>query len=284
MFSSQFRFDSLHILIGDKMPFTIKDIAYGVGGDNTTPTGGVTSLLANRTDLLERGLYGWIYDAILEISRDFRFENLEHTGPVVTLNQGQYSYAPDYLIQPADIGRVVNLEPSFVRYFNPFNGVPVPGQSTNASSTLKWKTIDALEMMFNTPGIPAYFTRYGGNFLVAPVPDGTYYSYLRYQVEHPFLPLPPASPPNPPFLANTPFLLPNEWKVIVEYWAAIKGASVLRQNDISASYHTTLFGDPEFQRSSGGRGQPGLIARRISQMEGDSTSMTRSIRVHVSQV
>lgn len=262
------------------MPFTMKDIAYGVNGTVTVPTGGVTSLLANRTDLLQRGLYQWIYDAILEISRNFRFEGLERTGPIVSLNTSQYSYAPNYLIQPADLDRVVNLEPSWTRFFNPYNGALPPGMAGNSSSTLKWKTIDALELMLNTPGIPEYYNRYQGQFIVAPVPNANYFSYLRYQVEHPFLPITPTL--YTPYDPLTPFLLPNEWKVIVEYWAGIKGASVLRMLDLSSSYHQVLFGDPEFERSSGGRGQPGLISRRISQIEGDSTSMMRSIRVAVS--
>jgi hypothetical protein len=263
------------------MSFTMQDIAYGVGGTATTPTGGVTSLLANRGDLLERGLYQWIYDAVLEISRDFRFQDLERTGPIIQFQQGTVSYSADSLITTEDQGHVVNLEPSFVRFFNPY--YPVAGGSyTNSSSTLKWKTIDALELMFNTPGIPTYYSRYQNKFWVAPNPDTTYYAYLRYQVEHPFVPL-VAPVQYQPYDPATPFLLPNEWKVITEYWAGIKGASVLRQLDYAQNYHTILFGDPEFQRSSGGKGQPGLIARRISQMEGDSTSMMRSIRVAVSR-
>ena len=262
--------------------FTMQDIAFGVGGTAAVPTGGVTSLLANRTDLLERGLYSWIYDACLEVSRDFRFQDLEKSGPIVPLQTNVVSYTSDYLILPEDQGRVVNLEPSFVRFFNPFSPIVGIGYG-NSSSTLKWKTIDALELMFNTPGIPTYFTRYSNKYWVAPMPDNVYYSYLRYQVEHPFNPHPDPQVPFEPYDPETPFLLPNEWKVIIEYWAGIKGASVLRQLDYAQNYHTLLFGDPEFQRSSGGRGQPGLIARRISQMEGDSTSMMRSIRVAVSR-
>src|ERR1700748_1887262 len=105
--------------------FTIQDIAWGVGGTPTDPTGGVYSLLASRNDLLERGIYQWIYDAILEISRDFRFQDLEKTGPIVGLQPNIVSYNSNIFVLPEDQGRMVNLEPSFVRFFNPYT--PIPG-------------------------------------------------------------------------------------------------------------------------------------------------------------
>ena len=248
--------------------YTLQDIAFGTGGTPAVPTGGVCSKLSNRTDLLARGVYQWIQDAILEISRDFRFQGLERSGPQFQCTAGQISYPlSDFMnVVPGEV--ITNLMPSLFRFFNPFT----PGAGNNAGSTLKWKTIDALELMFQTPGIPTYFTRYNDLLYVAPVPDTTYTAYLRYQVEHPF-----SDPP----VASDPFLLPNEWKEIIEYAAALRGATVLRLLDYSSQYHSTLFGDPEFQRSSGGRGQPGLIARRKTQMETDGTSMMRSIRVVV---
>lgn len=256
------------------MPYTVNDIAWGPGGTEGAPKGGVWSLLASRNDLVARGMYEWIYNACLEMSRDFRFPLLERTGPVVAFNQGQFEYTSDYLIQPADVGQVVNLIPSWFRYFNPYN--TSPSGFSNSGSNLIWKTVDALELMFQTPGIPTYFTRYGNGFKVAPVPDTNYSGYLRYQIEHPF--------PGGEFQTaapTDPILFPSEWKVILEYWAAMQGATTIRMLDYAGDYHTKLFGDPEFQRSSGGRGNPGLVFRRITQMEGDSTSMMRSIRVNV---
>lgn len=257
--------------------YKAQDIAFGPGGTAASPTGGVWSLLASRdgNELISRGMYEWIYNACLEISRDFRFQGLERTGPIVTFNTNQVDYDIDYLVQPDDADGVVNLIPSWFRYFNPYS----PSGSavyTNSGSCLKWKSVDALELMFNTPGIPTYFTRYQDVFKVAPVPDNNYYGYLRYQVEHPFTGA-SGTTADP----TDAILFPNEWKVILEYWVAMEGATTLRMLDYAQDYHTKLFGDPEFQRSSGGRGNPGLISRRITQIEGDSTSMMRSIRVNV---
>lgn len=258
------------------MSYIIDDLLWGVGKTATNPQGGVWSKLAQRSDLVARGIYEMATDVILNLSRNFRFPLLERTGPTVTLNVNQPSYTPGYLILPSDTNQVANLIPSFVRYFQP-NTPPVVGNG-NTNSTLKWKTIDALELMFNTPGIPTYFTRYSNLYWVAPIPDNSYYAFLRYQVQHPFT---GDATGQPLAVGSDSFLLPNEWKVVAEYAIAEQGAIALRMMDYAKDYHTILYGDPEGQRSTEGRGNPGLIYRLISQMEGDSQSMTKSLRVNV---
>lgn len=250
--------------------YTMQDLAFGVGGTPTVPTAGVWGKLSQRSDLLSLGVYQWLQDAILELSRDYRFQYLERTGPQFTLVPGQCNYSIDNFLLTGDAGKQTNLLPSLFRYFNPYQGAG----ATNAGSTLLWKTINALELMFQTPGVPTYFTRYGGQIWVAPQPNQALLTYLRYQVEHPFS--------NPP-VGSDLFYLDNEWKEIAEYAAALRGATNLRMLDYATLYHTTLFGDPEFQRSSGGRGMPGLIFRRITQMQGDSESMPKQIKPMVSR-
>lgn len=254
------------------MPYTLQDIAFGVGGTPIAPLGGVWALLSQRADLIPNGVYQWIGEALLELSRDFRFQALERTGPNFALTPGTYSYAITNFINPADLPTVVNLIPSLFRFFSPLNST-----GANAGSNLAWKTVDALELMFNTPGVPTYFTRYQDAVLVAPNPTQALVTYMRYQIEHPFTQVAGKPTPSP----ADAMLLPNEWKDIVEFSAAQRGAVVLRMLDYASQYHGVLFGDPEFQRTSGGLGNPGLIHRRISQMEGDSTSMMRQIRVEV---
>jgi len=251
--------------------YTLQDIAFGVGGSPGSPTGGVWGKLSQRNDLLALGVYQWIQDAILELSRNYRFEYLEKTGPQFNLTIGQVAYPINNWLQAGDAGKQTNLIPSITRFFN---NIVVPGQ-VNPCSTLLWKTVDALELMFQSPGVPTYFTRYGGQILLAPQPSSALPVFMRYQIEHPFS--------NPP-VAGDLFYLDNEWKEIAEYAAALRGATNLRMMDYAAQYHTTLFGDPEFQRSSGGRGMPGLIFRRITQMEGDSESMPKQIKPMVARL
>lgn len=250
------------------MSYTLQDLAFGVGGTDVAPTGGVWSKLSQRTDLVASGVYQWLQDAILELSRDHRFQGLERTGPQVILTTNVNNYTNDFFIQPADMGKVTNLIPNLFRFFT----YPLNTTGGNSGSNLAWKTIDAIELMLNLPGIPTYFTRYQDKYWLAPVQQSPFVIYMRYQIEHPF---------SKPVSPTDAFLLPNEWKEIAEYAAAQRGAINLRLLDYASQYHTILFGDPEFQRSSGATGMPGLIFRRIMQMEGDSTSMMRQIRVKV---
>jgi hypothetical protein len=180
--------------------------------------------------------------------------------------RGVYSYDLDQFLEAQDVGRVANVIPSLFRYFLPYT--PIFGR-VNAGSELIWKTIDALELLFNSPGVPAYFTRYGTQIMIAPIPQDSFPIFLRYQVEHPFS--------NPP-TGGDPFLLDNDWREIAEYAAAERGATVLRMMDYAAQYHTTLFGDPEFERTTGGKGMPGIIFRKITQIETDSQAHMKSIR------
>ena len=59
---------------------------------------------------------------------------------------------------------------------------------------------------------------------------------MRYQIQHPFS--------NPAVLADT-ILLDDDWREIIEYSAALRGAGNLRMLDYQTSYHNTLFGDPK---------------------------------------
>lgn len=249
--------------------YVLNDLMFGIGQTSATPNGGVMSKLAMRSDLLSLGGFTWLMDSILEFSRNYRFQWLEQTGPLFTLSPKIYSYPLDNFLIPADIGRVANLIPSMFRYFNTYQQNPSGNYIVNPGSQLTWKSVDAIELLFNTPGIPAYFTRFGSQILIAPIPQQPLSIFMRYQVEHPFSATP---------TGTDPFLLDNDWREIAEYAAAERGAITLRMMDYAQSYHTVLFGDPEFERSSGGRGNPGLIFRRIPQPESDSESMMKQIR------
>ena len=111
--------------------------------------------------------------------------------------------------------------------------------------------------MFSTPGAPAYWTRYQNRVFIAPLPQNTYYSYMRYQIQHPFS--------NPTALTD-PILLDDDWREIIEYSAALRGAGNLRMLDYQTSYHNTLFGDPKK------KGDVGLVGARVSMMENDIVS------------
>lgn len=235
------------------MSYTVQDLLVGIGAPTTAPTGGVWAKLSQRADVVTYGKQ-WIADAVIELSRDYPFQDLEETTPnPVQMTNGQYIYDLSTWLKPGDT--IANLVPSFYMFYQvPAGGGPGP---TNPGIGLKWKTIDALELMFNTPGAPAFWSRWKKQIYIAPVPDNSYYSYMRYQKQHPFS--------NPVALTDQ-ILLPDEWREIVEYSAALRGAGNLRMLDYAADYRKTLFGDPKDPTDVG------LIAHRVSQDESDTVS------------
>jgi hypothetical protein len=245
---------------------------YGIGATSAAPKGGVMAKLASRTDLEALGSLTWLMDGIMELSRNYRFQFLEKTGPTFSTTAGVYSYPLDNFLLTGDAGKIANVVPSLFRYFIPYN--PIAGV-VNPGSELLWRSVDALELLFNTPGIPSYFTRYGGNILIAPIPQAAYPIFLRYQVEHPFS--------NPPSLTDK-FMLDNDWREIAEFAAAERGAINIRMMDYASQYHQTLFGDPEFERTTGAKGMPGLIFRKITQLESDSQDHMKALKPMVARV
>lgn len=247
------------------MPYTMRDLLFGVGGTQASPTGGVCGKVSFRQDIIKQGGLTKLQDAILELSRSYRFGGLERTGPTKTLTPGQYLYPMSFFTNPTENNPVVNLIPSFyVEY------VISPSSSTGSGTNLLWKTIDTLELMLQLQSYsnPAYFTRYNEQIYLAPVPQQANPIYMRYQVEHPF-----ASPVS----LDDIFLLPNEWKEIAEYAAALRFATDTRMLDFASQYHNILYGDPKEP------GKIGLIEARISQNQGDSISMPKQIRVAISR-
>jgi hypothetical protein len=80
---------------------------------------------------------------------------------------------------------------------------------------------------------------------------------MRYQIQHPIS--------NPPVLTDEIFL-DDDWREIIEYAAALRGAGDLRMLDYATQYHSILYGDPSKPRDVG------LIAARVSMLENDMVS------------
>jgi len=233
--------------------YTIQDLLYGIGstaGNAATYNGGVWEKLSNRTDVKPQ----WIADAVIELSRSYPFDDLQDTGPTVQMLANVYSYPIQFFLNPADVIANANLIPSFYMYY--LNPTAIPG-GYNPGIGLSYKSIDSLELMFSTPGTPAYFARFQNRYWIAPQPNQNYFAYLRYQKQHPF---------SKPAALTDVIMLPDEWREIVEYSAALRGAGNLRMLDYATSYKTTLFGDPKKPSDVG------LIAARVSQMESDIVS------------
>lgn len=243
-------------------PYTIQDLLTGIGSTDGVPSsyyGGVWNKLSQRNDILLAGPQA-IADAVLEFSQSVPFQGLQRTtNAPVQMTSGVYSYPFSTWVNAGDIptfGTTANpkMIPSFYMFYNvPISGVP----GYNPGIGLTYKSIDSLELMFSTPGTPAYWTRFNNLVFIAPQPNNTFYSYMRYQIQHPFS--------NPPALTDT-ILIDDDWRELVEYAAACRLAATFRMLDYSTQYHNILYGDPKK------KGDVGLYTARVTQMENDIVS------------
>lgn len=222
----------------------------------------VIDALQQRTDVASL-VPKYLKRAIEEVTESYPFEELRRTGPTVQLTPNQAIYPLTFFL-PSGID--YSFLEALVVYVNP---------PTNTSDfTLKYKTPKAIEPMLSpsTRGIPAFWTRFGINLHLGPVPALTYSMFARYQMKHPF-------PDDNAALATAPLFIPSTWEEIVVYSAASRIAFIKRWSDQRQQLHDMLYGDPEFITSEGKKGRPGIIAARLFQVERDQKFDTRSLGI-----
>jgi len=198
-----------------------------------------------------------------ELSDNYPFEQLRTTGPTVTLTANVSTYPAAYFLNPGDD---YTIHSSFALYVDfPTNRVVSP---------VTYKTPAAIEVMIApaTLGIPARWTRYGGNILLGPTPNANYSVFFRYQKRYQF---------QEDNLGTTPINVGSQWEEIVIYSTAERIAIVKRWNDQASYLHQILYGDPENQMSEGKRGRPGLLSARLFQQEKDEQQASRQLMILV---
>ena len=249
-------------------PYTFQDLLFGIGSTSGVPStynGGVWQKLSQREDLNPQ----WIQDALLEYSQSYAFQRLERTTTTpVQMTNGIFKYPFSTFVNAGDIpsyGTTANpkLIPSFFMYYNVPLATP---PNYNPGIGLMYKTMDSLELMFSTPGTPAYWSRYQDQIYIAPQPNQNYYSYMRYQIQHPTV--------GPAAALTDTMQIDDDWREIVEYGAAMRGAGNFRMLDYASQYHNLLYGDPKKP------GELGLYTARVSMQENDvvSSQSMRQIR------
>jgi hypothetical protein len=110
------------------------------------------------------------------------------------------------------------------------------------------------------------------------MPDNAYSVYMRFQIQH------PASDVLNGFTLTTQVMMADAWMEIVEYAAAMRIAPQVNLADKKVELHTSLYGDKQFQTSSGIEGAPGLIFQRTSQRNRDQSTTTRRLRLRMGGV
>jgi hypothetical protein len=229
-----------------------------------TPTGTIQTIqqdvidaLQGRTDVSAAMVANYVAKSVWEITESNPFEELRTTGPQFVLT-AQLNIYPLALFMNG--GDDYTSNESFVIYIDyPTNTVV---------NSLRYRTPKAIEIMMGsaTQGIPAYWSRFGPNIHIAPVPYQAYTMYMRYQVRHPFS--------TPPAITD-PLYITNSWFDIIAYAAAMRICIVKRWTDQRKELHDLLYGDPEYIASEGKKGRPGLIQARLYQVERDQKFDTR---------
>jgi hypothetical protein len=215
----------------------------------------------------------YIRKATLELTEDYKFPGLQTSGPVVQLIPYQAVYAPSFFLTSGDSTLEVNKVDSFFIYNYPYAGIT--SAESNSGYNLRFATIDTLEVLINTPGIPQKWTRHEDNIWIGNCPDQSYSGYMRYQKEHPF---PNAGTGS---AGNDPILLPNSWQDVLEHAAAQRIARDLNLQTKASDLSQALKGDSQFQSTGGISGSPGLIFGRTSQENRDQTTSVKAMRLRM---
>jgi len=201
----------------------------------------------------------WIYEAILDLTPSYPFEELIARGPYVNFVVGQAEYLLSFFLPPNS--RFTQVR-SFFRFFGTTN--PPTTNATNVvGNQLKARTTMVVEPMSTIPGLPQYWCQNGNKILVGFQPDQTYTVFMRYQRPHPF------------DLKNLPaaqIFMPEDWREVIVYSAAIRACDFLGMNDVGFGYYKLLHGDPKQPTSVG------LLQARESQLRRNLSNNERQMQ------
>lgn len=232
---------------------------------------GVIRKLRNREDLTDT-IPIYCKKAIIDITQNYEFDELRHTGPVKNFQINVNNYPRDFFTQPGH-----GYATFVVSWFVYFDSVVTTGQSTGFP--IKYRAPRVVDPMTTIPGLPCVYTQVGeqrntGNLLVGYMPNSNYATYMRYQRQHPFPDVDENSPQGAKVLAQQQIYMPDDWQDILEYAAAEKAMDDIGMTDVSALFHQKIYGAPT-------KKMPGLIVERMTQQERQSEYNERQLRPRV---
>lgn len=226
----------------------------------------VQDKLRGRSDLSEYGgtpgsdIPSWLFRSILDLTPSYPFEELVMKGPYVNFTVGTAEYLVTFFLPPQD-QRFTQVR-SFFRYFQTDN--PPLTQNPNVTgSQLKFRMTSVVESMATIPGIPQYWCQNGNKILFGFQPDNSYTVFMRYQRPHPF---------DIDNLPASQIFMPDDWREILAYAAAIKACDFLGLNELGLTYYKLLHGDPKNPASIG------LLQARVSQMTRNASNNERQMQ------
>jgi len=236
---------------------------------------GITDLLMGRA-VSNAKMAEAVRKSILEYTGSYKFTELQETGPTTQFTVGIPNYVPNYFLQPGSALLKLQKVNSFFLftdgYVSPF-GTQYTGN--NSGYDITFRTIDRMEVLINTSGLPLHWTRHDGCLWFGCNPDQTYFTYMRYQREHPF---PNAGTGN---AGLDPIFLPDEWQEAIEYASAMRLAPSYNLSSKATELNNRLKGDEKFQRSAGIEGSPGLIFQLTSDEQRDQSTTVKRFRLRM---
>lgn len=171
----------------------------------------------------------WLRDALLEISGnpDYResFDQLEVTGPVFNLTQGQQEYPFTSLIAAGDY----NLKTFDIMLWTDY-------PTNSVRKKLHYNDFREVDKFQQTQSIPVEWYRFGDNVGFNPVPNNPYQIQARVYRRHP---LPAVN------LRDNQVLLPQEWNEVLIWAAVMRGYMEYLEFEKAQGVRTMLYGDPK---------------------------------------
>lgn len=229
----------------------------------------VVDKLRGRSDLSDYGgaigsdIPSWLYYAINDLTPNFPFEELvADNAPFFQFQVGLARYPIKYFL--AENNTDFSMIRSFFRYFTTINP-PVLG---NVGGQMKCRLTSVVYPMSTISGIPTYWSQNGSNILFGFCPDQPYVGKMIYQRKHPFIIRD---------IPNCPVYMPDDWKEVLAYAAAIKGCDFLGMNEIGMIYYKQLHGDPKKP------GNIGILAEKASQLQRNLVTNERQLQPIVCQ-
>lgn len=236
---------------------------------------GVRRKLRQRDDL-DEVIPIYVKKAIIDITQNYEFEELRHTGPTINFVTGQAEYPRNFFTLPSH-GYATFIVSWFV-----FFSTSSTGSNSSANPTgkvMKYRQPRVVDPLTVIPGLPTVYSQVGeqvnqGNLLVGYNPDQNYATYQRYQREHPFPEVDENTSKGALVLAQQKIYMPNDWQDILEYCAAEKACDDIGMLDVGALFHQKIYGSPT-------KKMPGLIVERMTQQQRQSDYNERQLKLRV---
>ena len=246
--------------------FTINDLTQNVVGK-----------LRGRSDLRAR-IPVWIQNVVKDFTQSYPFEELSLSCPVTQFVPGTSRYKIPYFLGTEVNTRFTRILSWIVYYTSDLTQVRVsPIQGLGVGTTvvgslsssgisgfnMKGRAFPVVDQLSTIKGIPTLYAQQGQVLVVGNNPDQAYVTKLTVQKEHPFLST----------LGDSQIYMPDDWRELIEYAAAMRGCDEIGMNDVGNIYYRRLYGDPKQQ------GDLGLLQARVSQQQRNMTNNERQFRL-----